>query len=255
MAEWFEDEFFWEKTHAFNFSKLRLDEASVEIDDALTLTGVTQGRALDMGCGPGTHCLPLAMRGFAVTGVDLNPSIIDEAKWNAHRAGLEIEYVVQDSRQFLRPAVYDLALMMFNSFGYFVTAEDDAQTLRNIGVSLNSNGILLIETITKENMARHFQRTALHRDADGSILVIERQVIDDWTRCRETWNVVPNRGRAEQFEISYKLYAASELKALLHHAGFAHIELFSDFKGGSYDLEARRLVAIARRSHSHEDAT
>jgi SAM-dependent methyltransferase len=37
------------------------------VDAPLTLSAVTAGDALDLGCGPGRHAIPLARRGTRVT--------------------------------------------------------------------------------------------------------------------------------------------------------------------------------------------
>ncbi|MGA0333785.1 MAG: class I SAM-dependent methyltransferase, partial [Kiritimatiellia bacterium] len=44
-------------------------------------------RALDFGCGVGRLALPLAKRYARVTGVDISPSMLQEAKKNAEKFG------------------------------------------------------------------------------------------------------------------------------------------------------------------------
>ena len=48
--------------------------------------------ALDVGCGAGLLCEPLARMGASVTGVDAAPELIDVAAAHAGAAGLEIDY-------------------------------------------------------------------------------------------------------------------------------------------------------------------
>jgi len=49
-------------------------------------------RALDVGCGAGLVCEPLARLGAAVTGIDATPANIDAAQDHAARTGLSIDY-------------------------------------------------------------------------------------------------------------------------------------------------------------------
>ena len=55
-----------------------------DLDDdlarALTARGITSGRFLDVGTGPGTQAAALAQRGFAVTGTDVSPTAIALAR-------------------------------------------------------------------------------------------------------------------------------------------------------------------------------
>lgn len=48
--------------------------------------------ALDVGCGAGLLCEPLARMGAAVTGIDAAPELIEAAKAHAAGQGLQIDY-------------------------------------------------------------------------------------------------------------------------------------------------------------------
>ena len=50
-------------------------------------------RALDVGCGAGLLCEPLARLGAEVTGVDAAPENIAAARAHAEGAGLDIRYM------------------------------------------------------------------------------------------------------------------------------------------------------------------
>ena len=54
------------------------------------------GRALDLGCGRGTHAITLARRGWQVTGVDAIPSALATARERASRASQEVRFLVGD---------------------------------------------------------------------------------------------------------------------------------------------------------------
>ena len=45
------------------------------------------GRVLEVGCGPGSLSIELAGRGFEVTGLDLDPDMVERARANAERVG------------------------------------------------------------------------------------------------------------------------------------------------------------------------
>jgi SAM-dependent methyltransferase len=52
--------------------------------------------ALDLGCGRGTHAIQLAARGWDVTGVDLVPKAVDDARQAAATAGQNVRFIVGD---------------------------------------------------------------------------------------------------------------------------------------------------------------
>lgn len=57
---------------------------------------VTPGDALDLGCGEGDNAIYLAQHGFAVTAVDFAPSAIAKARHKAERAGVVVDFIVDD---------------------------------------------------------------------------------------------------------------------------------------------------------------
>src|ERR1700722_4447134 len=69
-------------------------------------------RVLDVGCGVGRWSRLLAARGARVTGVDLSPPMIGEARRRAADAGLaeRCRFLVQDSAALDLPEQFDLVL-------------------------------------------------------------------------------------------------------------------------------------------------
>jgi trans-aconitate methyltransferase len=91
--------------------------------------------------------------------VDRTAFLLERACERAQAAGLDLELVQADMREFRRPAAYDLAVSLFTSFGYFDALEDDLRVLRNLRASLTPSGVLVMDMVGKEWLARHFQPT------------------------------------------------------------------------------------------------
>jgi cyclopropane fatty-acyl-phospholipid synthase-like methyltransferase len=53
-------------------------------------------RAIDLGCGTGDNAIFLAQRGFDVTALDYSSSAIDRARQSAARAGVQVDFRVDD---------------------------------------------------------------------------------------------------------------------------------------------------------------
>lgn len=56
-------------------------------------------KVLDCSCGIGTQAIGLALNGFSVTGCDISPKSIDQARQNASRFKVPAEFKVADMRQ------------------------------------------------------------------------------------------------------------------------------------------------------------
>jgi SAM-dependent methyltransferase len=245
MADWFADEAFWTAVDPFEFPDPVIDAGMAQVEKIVKLTGALGGAALDLGCGPGRHAVPLARRGFRVTAVDLSTFLLGRARARAAAAGATVEFVQDDMRTFVRPGAFDLAVSLFTSFGYFEDPADERRVLDNVRVSLRPGGVLVMDVASKERMARVAQLTVSQRTADGGLLVRRHEVVEGGRRVRNEWTVVRD-GRARTFEFRLRVYSGPELKALLLAAGFTDVTLHGTLDGRPYDLEAERLVALAR---------
>lgn len=246
MNEWFDDESFWIEMYPYMFPEERFNAAQEQVDKILSLVNFQGTSILDLCCGPGRHSLILAERGFTVTGVDKTAFLLDKAKTRARAKNLQIDWIQQDMRDFVRPGAYDLVLSMFTSFGYFDNKDEDIKVLNNIFQSLKPRGACIIDVMGKECLAKILQPTTSEESPDGSILVQRHEIFDDWSRIRNEWILI-KKGKAKSFKFHHTIYSGQELKACLIQVGFKEAKLFGNLDGKEYGSDARRLIAVARK--------
>jgi SAM-dependent methyltransferase len=246
MADWFEDEDFWEKLYPFLFPEEKFELAGEQAEKLLALISSQGNDVLDLACGPGRHSTALTARGIRVTGVDLSPFLLTKAKERADAAGVEVEWVRDDMRSFVRPDAFDLVINMFTAFGYFDDKNDDLKVLRNVHQSLRAGGVLVMDTLGKERLAKEFLPTTSEQLADGRLLVARHEIFDDWTRIGNEWTLIEN-GEAITFRFHHTVYSGQELKDRMREAGFGEVTLYGDLDGNEYGTDATRLTAAARK--------
>ena len=246
MAKWYEDDGFWDGLYPFMFSDHRFDLAKDEVNGVLDLAGLEEGDVLDLACGPGRHATVLASKGFRVTGVDLSSFLLEKAMAHARAENVQVDWVREDMRRFVRPEAFDLVISLFTSFGYFDDRRDDVTVLRNVHNSLRDGGALVMDTMSKEWLARNFQPTT-SEDLDGGRLLFRRgEIFDDWSRVRNRWTLIEG-GKAETFSFQHTVYSGLELKDRLLGVGFSTVQLYGGLDRRAYDLNTARLVAVARK--------
>jgi SAM-dependent methyltransferase len=252
VTDWFEDETFWETLERFFFSHFRSDElAEQELERIGRLIPLERGAAvLDLGCGPGRHVAPLARRGITVTGVDRTERYLARARERLAGEGLTAELVREDMRRFVRPEAFDVALNLFSTFGYFAERDDDDRVLRNVCTSLKPGGVIVMEMLGKEQIARDYQERIWYPSVDGDeFLLEEHAVLDGFRGIENTWTVIRD-GARRTFSVTVRIYSGVELEDALHRAGFAQVRLYGSLDGTPYDHEAERLVAIAEKERA-----
>ena len=116
--------------------------------DECTLRPLAGKRALDVGCGAGLLCEPLARRGAKVTGVDAAPELIGVAEAHAAAAGLAIDY---------RAIGVEAVMGLFD----LVTAMEVVEHVANPGAFVRSlatriapGGLLILSTPNRTALAK-----------------------------------------------------------------------------------------------------
>lgn len=97
---------------------------------------------LDLGCGTGNHAIPLARRGYSVTGVDRSEVMLGIAR---RKAGAGPRFVQGDLRALELGSTFDAVIMMFAVLGYQVENADVRATLDSVRRHLRPGGLFLCD--------------------------------------------------------------------------------------------------------------
>ncbi|NEE58913.1 class I SAM-dependent methyltransferase, partial [Streptomyces sp. SID8455] len=187
---WYEDDALWSDFASTMFPPARAESAAALVASSPLLDFPPGSRVLDLCCGPGLFVVPLAARGYAVTGVDLSPSMLERARNVCEAAGADVRLERADMLTYAEPGAFDVVLNVFTSFGYFEDAEDNLQVLRNAHESLAPGGQLLVDVMGKEVLAGWIGRPKAVDLPDGSYVVQRDTVLDSWRRLRTDWTLV-----------------------------------------------------------------
>jgi ubiquinone/menaquinone biosynthesis C-methylase UbiE len=224
----------------------RQGDAEVQALAAARLAGCPEGgQLLDVPCGFGRHGVPLARAGFRVVGVDRSEALLAEAR---RRAGGERQpkFVRADYRQLpLADESFDAAVNLFTSLGY-LGDEEDVRVLAEIRRVLRPGGRLVVETIHRDLLARDDREQVWQGLGEGRLL-LEQHAFDAASGVvQTTQTLIEGSGARESRTYSVRVYAATELAAMLRRAGFAEVRCLGGFEGEPL-TPATRLVIVAVR--------
>jgi len=179
-------------------------------------------RGLDFGCGVGRLTIPLGRRCETVVGVDISPSMLDEARKNAIEAGLSnAEFVASDDQLTRATGSFDL-VHSFIVFQHIRPARGEA-ILRQLLGRLTEDGIGILH-FTYANLAE----TSLERRA-------RRRLRERFPTLYDLRNVVKTGGQLSASEV------ASRLRESLRRP---HMQMYR------YDLN--RLFEMLQESGCHD---
>jgi len=249
---WHDDDRFWEHFKESLLSEASWQQAADKTGPLVELLGLQPGEAvLDLCCGPGRYAIELARRGFRVTGVDRTSPYLDEATRRAEAAGLEVELVRADMRDFVRPGSFDACINMYSSFGYFEDQDEDRKVAGNVFESLKPGGRFVIETMSRENLFHIFQARGWEEHEDGTLVFQEREPTDDWSWMSQRWVVVKGGERTEH-KVWMRIYSAAELVGLLGAVGFEKVGIHGSVRGDPYSKDTSHLTVVVRKPAGEE---
>jgi SAM-dependent methyltransferase len=100
---------------------------------------------LDGGCGTGGHAIPLAKRGYEVTGIDLSKEMISIAKEKTSKNGTNVNFNVMDLRKLQLNKKFDAAICMFAVISYLTEDKGLIEALHNIRKHLKDSALLIFD--------------------------------------------------------------------------------------------------------------
>lgn len=160
-AEWWDPAGSSAMLHKLNPVRLGFLREAVDrhfATDARSVRPLAGRRALDVGCGAGLLCEPLARLGAAVTGVDAAEENIAAARLHAAGSGLAIDYHHGDIAA-LGLGQFDLV----SSLEVIEHVADKPAFLAALAASLESGGLMVLSTPNRTVRSRLFMVEAAER--------------------------------------------------------------------------------------------
>lgn len=241
--EWWEDFFdgitldFWREVFTEEHSQAEADF----LEKVLKLR--PPARILDVPCGEGRLCRGLSSRGFRMTGVDLAPAFLEEARRKASDKGLEIEWKHGDMRHLDWEQEFDGAFCMGGSYGYFDDA-GHAAFLKSVVLALKPGGRFVLDASRVAELILPNYREREWVQA-GDILFLEENRYDHEGGRMETEYTFVRNGKTEKKSSSDRIYTFREHGRMLEEAGFAGYEAYSSFSLEPFKLGSRGLFLVA----------
>lgn len=194
-AEWWDPKGSSAMLHKLNPVRLTFIRSAIDSHfggDGKSRFPLSDRSALDVGCGAGLLCEPLARLGGAVTGVDAAPENIEAAKSHAALSGLQIDY-----------RAGEIAVQGLGQFDIVTSMEviehvnDPAVFIGELKRHLKPEGLLLLSTPNRTTASR-------------LLLVEAAERLGQVPRGTHDWD---------------KFLTPEELTALLHEAGIEIVEM------------------------------
>ena len=193
---------------------------------------------LDLACGKGRHSITLSNFGIRVTGIDLSPHSIKEAKKNESES---LKFAVHDMREVYKEYEFSHVFNLFTSFGYFSNTKDNERVLVAIYKSLKPNGTFVLDFLNIEKIISDLPSNE-EKEIDGINFQISKKYEDHFISKKICFSIHQNDF---SFQERVTAFTQDELIKLTSNCGFEIKDTF-----GGYDLskfiqnQSERLILI-----------
>ena len=216
-------------------------------------------KVLDAACGTGRHAIALANEGFQMSGADLYPEMVSQARANAFAAdqNLNLKTVgFGNMAKAFNGDSFDALLCLGNSLPHVQSQKELAQTLADFAALVKPGGIMILQTRNFDRILK-FQLCWMDPQAvdesdkhyiffrfydflpngliQFNILTLSRGVSQDWHSEMETTLLYPTQSEQLLDEIT--------------KVSFEGVKFYGNMAGESFDPETSPdLVVVATKA-------
>ncbi len=231
------------------------DELNVEADysayvDYLVKYIPPRSSVLDLGCGTGNISTELSLRGYDVTGLDVSSEMLTEARHKSEIRGTDVFYTCQDMTSFSTPVLYNAVVSSFDCLNYLLSKEKLFSAFCRVYDTLGENGIFLFDMNAPYKFENVYADNTFVIEEDGIFCVWENEFNKKTGKCNFFINIFVEEGEKYtryQETQTEKSYSLKTVLKLLKDAGFASVEVYSDFDGTEVTDTTERYYFIARK--------
>lgn len=220
---------------------------------------------LELACGTGRVSIPLARAGIPVTGLDIVPGMLEQAR--SKSVGMPARWVQGDARSFDLNEKFRLIFLTGNAFQAFLTDADQNAVLDRVAAHLHEDGLFAFEVRNPSNAANSgtpdsglFARleTRLveeewqtYTDSSGrAVRVSKTQCYDagteilEWTTYRRWLDGGVEQTRTTR--IAVRFMDPDALAARLVDNGFEIVRQYGDWDLSPSSSTSRSIILVCR---------
>ena len=198
-----------------------------------------------MACGQGWLTIPLARRGFQVTGFDLSAALLDRAVQAADGVGVEIEWVRGDMRDLPSEWTdhFDHVSFTLSEFGCFGTS-DNQRVLDEVARVLKPGGRFLLDIVVNRNGLVLRGETSDCLPGDG-FYVSEHGSLDLLSGIHKRAYRWYYQGQHHEARWQIRAYTAPKVAGMLEKAGLQVLAVYGNLAGDRLARDSTGMVFVA----------
>lgn len=222
--------------------------------------GIHPRKVVDLGCGTGNIAIPLAVRGYELTGIDLSDEMLAVAqqKYERTRSGAlssaagRISWLQLDMREWELDEAADAVVSFCDCLNYITEPEGVIAAFRRTYAGLSPGGIFAFDVHMPQQLEAYAASQPFVLDEDDVAYIWTCEYDEDRREIEHsiTFFAMEPSGLFRRFEETHvqRAYPLDWLERELAAAGFTDIRITADFTSKSPGSDAERAFFTARKN-------
>lgn len=218
------------------------------------------GPVLELMCGTGRVCVPLAKAGCTTVGVDASEAMLAFAQQSLDaQPHLPLTLHLGDVRSWQSTQRFRLAIIALNSFMHFTSVAEQIATLNNVHELLDDKGTLVIDVFHPD------MRSLPHYQGD---MVLDKQFtmpdgrhvhkfVSQWSNVMNQiiqvvfmYDVIDTARHVQRYSATFAMryFWRFEIEHLLARCGFVVQDIYGGYDLEAFDEASTQMIVVATKA-------
>ena len=221
------------------------DPGTTEESVALIAELAGKGRILELAIGTGRMALPLAKRGFAMSGIEGSAAMVE--KLREKPGGADIPVVIGDMADCDIDGEFGFAFLIFNTLFNLTTQAEQVRCFRNVADRLAPGGAFLVETFVPDFSAYHDHQSLRATKIGFKSLWFEAKVHDPTRQVIEYQRVRITEKGTRMVPLVMRYAWPQEIDLMAELAGLTLEHRWGGWKRELFTAESTMHVSLYRK--------
>jgi SAM-dependent methyltransferase len=211
---------------------------------------------LELGCGTGRITIPLAEKGFDITGLDILEPMLELAKKKAEEKEMNIKWVLADCRNFRLGKKFNLIFFPFSSIAHLHDLESIKACFSCVKEHLTDEGRFIIDYfnprldyLLRDPNEKRSIVSYPDPDGSGTVEILETNVYDTVSQInRIKWVYKTGKFEEVEKELNMRIFYPKELDALVQLNGLDIEAKFGNFDESPFNSDSPKQIMVCRIS-------
>lgn len=204
---------------------------------------------LDCACGTGANAIRLYQLGYHVTGNDVSPEMLMEARNNAYKAGAKhIIFICEDMRKLKIHKPVDAIVSVCDGVNYLTSLKDAESFFKHSADSLKPGGMLLFDVSSAYKLRKTLGMNTFTEETEDYAYIWKNNYDPKTKLCEMDLTCFVKRGEQyDRFAEKHiqRAYSVEELKRALGCAGFTEVRVYEAFTREAPKSNSERIQFVA----------